>query len=301
MLQGKKILVVGATGMVGQPIAEALASDNEVWAVARFQNAEARAKLESLGVNCVTADLLAGDLSAVPTDCDHVLNFAVSYSQTADFDYDLRLNAEAAGLLMAHCKDAGSFLHCSSTAVYQIAGRTPRTEDAPLGDYSHASQPTYSITKIAAEAVVRSFCRQFDVPTVIARLNVPYSDTSGWPFYHVASIAQGNPVYVHTDAPNVFAPIHTDDMVRTLPALLSAASVPADIINWGGTQHVSIEEWSAHIGELLGKPAEIAHTDQTLSSVIPDVSKLQALMADEITSVDWRDGIARLVATFNAD
>ena len=48
-LSGEKILITGATGQVANPIAKALARDNEVWAVARFGNAGAREDLEDVG------------------------------------------------------------------------------------------------------------------------------------------------------------------------------------------------------------------------------------------------------------
>jgi nucleoside-diphosphate-sugar epimerase len=301
MLQGKKILLVGATGMVGEPVAAALARDNDVFGVARFGDDEVRRRLETQGINCVKADLLAGDLSQVPTDCDHVLNFAVSYSPVGDFDYDLSINAEAAGLVMAHCAGAESFLHCSSTAVYADCGREPRTETHPLADFSRITGPTYSITKIASEAVVRAFSRHLGMPTVIARLNVPYSDRSGWPAFHVECVVKSEPVYVHTDAPSVYAPIHTDDMVRTIPALLDSATVPANIVNWGGSDEVSIEDWSSYVGELVGKPVRFEHTDMTMSSVVPDVTKLQSLVDGEISSVPWRDGIRRMVTALHPE
>jgi UDP-glucuronate 4-epimerase len=41
---------------------------------------------------------------------------------------------------------------------------------------------TYSISKIAAEAMARSCARRLKLPTTIARLNVPYGDRSGWPW-----------------------------------------------------------------------------------------------------------------------
>ena len=41
-LTGKRILVTGATGMVGGPLAQALAADNTVFGGARFTNPKAR-------------------------------------------------------------------------------------------------------------------------------------------------------------------------------------------------------------------------------------------------------------------
>ena len=50
MLHDTKILMTGATGMVGQPIAMELARTNEVWAVGRFGNSQTRAAMEDAGV-----------------------------------------------------------------------------------------------------------------------------------------------------------------------------------------------------------------------------------------------------------
>ena len=58
----------------------------------------------------------------MPDDVDYVLNLAVVKSNR--WDVDLRGNAEAAGLLMDHCRDATAFLHCSSTGGVR-AGRAP--------------------------------------------------------------------------------------------------------------------------------------------------------------------------------
>ena len=40
-MRGAKILITGVTGQVATPIATALAVDNDVWGVARFNNAQA--------------------------------------------------------------------------------------------------------------------------------------------------------------------------------------------------------------------------------------------------------------------
>ena len=68
MLAGETIVVTGATGQVGLPVALALAADNEVIAPARFSRGKVRARLEDAGVRCVVADMGTGDLGAVPTD-----------------------------------------------------------------------------------------------------------------------------------------------------------------------------------------------------------------------------------------
>ena len=119
-LDGARILITGPTGQVGLPVALALAEKSDVIGVARFGDTAVRERLEAAGVTCITADLVGGDFSAVPTDVDHVANFAVA--KTGDFEKDLAANVESLGMLMHHCREATSFLHCSSTAVYEAAG-----------------------------------------------------------------------------------------------------------------------------------------------------------------------------------
>src|SRR5512144_1790359 len=111
-MRGSKILITGPTGQVAAPVAKALAADNEVWGIARFTDASAREGLEKAGVRCETVNLAAGDFTALPTDFDYVINLAVAKS--GDWTKDLGANADSVGLLMAHCRDAQAFLHCSS-------------------------------------------------------------------------------------------------------------------------------------------------------------------------------------------
>jgi nucleoside-diphosphate-sugar epimerase len=284
-------LLTGPTSQVARPLARALAAENEVWGVARFRDRAARASLEADGVRCVAADLSSGEFAGIPNDVAYVLNFAVCRS--GDFDYDLAANVEALGLLMSHCRSARALLHCSSTAVYQANGHHRFTEDDALGDNHRVILPTYSIAKIAAESMARYVARQFGVPTTIARLNVPYGDNGGWPAYHLEAILADQPVAVHTDAPSVYNPIHEDDVIRHIGPLLDIASVPATVVNWGGDDEVSIEEWCRYLGELVGKEADLVSTDQVLESVTIDTSRMHELIGG--TTVGWKDGYRRMV------
>ena len=290
-LTDRRILITGPTSQVGRPVASALAPRNEVIGLARFSDDAARADLEAVGVRCVPVDLVDPDFSAVPTDVDVVLNFAVT--KTGDFAGDLAANAEATGLLMHHLDSADAFLHCSSTGVYQPDGARPFTEDSPLGDHHRVMFPTYSIAKIAAETMVRFGARDYGMPSVIARLNVPYGDGGGWPWLHMEMILAGQPVVIHPDGPNAFNPIHDDDILASIPSLLDAAAVPAPTINWGGSETVSIEEWSTYLAELMGRQVTFETSEAALSSVPVDTTRFEQLHGP--TSTDWRIGLRRMV------
>ena len=292
-LKGQKILVTGLTGSVGFPVARRVAeAGNEVWGLARYGAPGSRERVEAAGVHPVTADLVEADFSAVPDDFDYVLNFAVLHAP--DFETALAANAEGAGLLMGHCRKARAFLHCSTTGVYQPNGRRAFTETDPLGDnHRAAGMTTYSISKIAAEAVVRVTGRLLGVPTTIARLNVPYGDTWGWPRMMLDWMVAGSDIYAHSDKPSVYNPIHEDDIVAMIPKLLEVAAVPATLVNWAGADTVSIEDWCTYMGGMIGVEPRFAYSEMAIPSVAIDTTRMRELIGTP--KVDWRDGFRRLV------
>jgi nucleoside-diphosphate-sugar epimerase len=293
VLHGTKILITGPASQVAFPIARELAKQNEVYGLARFGDAADRQRLEGVGVTCIQADLATDSFTAVPDDFTYVLNFAVVKSGDANFDYDLAANAESVGRLMCHTRKAKAWLHCSSGGVYQAAGHAPRTETDPLGDSHRGLLPTYSICKIAAETMARFGARQWNIPTTIARLSVPYGDNGGWPAMHLDWMLTGSPIPVHPDKPNVYNPIHEDDYVAHVPKLLAIAGVPAVTTNWGGSEPISIEEWCEYMGQLVGVEPKFLYTDLTLGSIIVDLTRMHEYLGR--TTVPWRNGMRRMV------
>jgi UDP-glucuronate 4-epimerase len=294
-LSGKTIVITGVTGQVAEPVAVALAKENEVIGAARFRDEAARARLEAEGIRCVPIDLVSGDVSGLPVDADYVINFAVTKSN--DWNTDLDANCGGLAALMEHHQRANAFLHCSSTAVYKPMGHHVFKEDDQLGD-NHAVWPflrTYSICKIAAEATARWAARRFELPTSIARLSVPYGDRGGWPAIHLEMMINESAIPVHIDAPSVYHPLHEDDIVGMVPSLLESANLPATVVNWGGDDPVSIEEWCGYLSELTGIEARFAPTAATIDSVQIDLTRMHTLLGP--TSVPWRDGLRRMVAT----
>jgi UDP-glucuronate 4-epimerase len=296
-MRGSKILITGPTGQVATPVAEALAAENEVWGIARFTNPAVREVLEKAGVRCQTVNLADGDFTGLPTDFDYVINLAVAKS--GNWDKDLGANAESVGLLMAHCREAKAFLHCSSGAVYDPPDDEPRTESAALGDNHKPLFPTYSISKIAGEVVARTMARVLDLPTTIARLNVPYGDNGGWPFYHMEMMLAGISIPVPEGGPARYNPIHEDDIIATIPKLLEAASVPAITLNWCGDQTVSLQEWCDYLGSLVGKDPVFEKSEQALRGNPTDPALMRELIG--ATTIDWRDGFRRMAAKFHPE
>lgn len=60
---------------------------------------------------------------------------------------------------------------------------------------------------------------------------------------------------MHPEPPDVFAPLHEQDIVFTVPALLDAAAAPATVVNRGGDETVAVGEWTRFMGELVDREA----------------------------------------------
>ena len=290
-----RILVTGATGRVAGVIARELAPDNDVVALARFSDPATRERLESYGVECVTADM-SGDLSVVPDDAEILLNFGVSFS--GNWDTALAVNAEALGHLVDRLPSLERMLHCSSMGVY-AASTDIHGEDDALGDSNALMMPTYSISKIAGESMAKYLARSRGIPTTIARLASPYGNHGGFPWFHLLSILAGDAVTLHTTSPCLYNLIHEDDLMASLPLLLDAADVPATVLNWGDPEATSAEDWCAELARLVGRELTIERSDMAPPPGYVDVSKLTAL--GYTPSVDWRDGMRQMVQYLHPD
>lgn len=297
-LSDAKILVTGPAGQIARPLARRLAADNDVWGIARFGRAADRDGVEADGITTRVVDLAAGDFADLPTDFTHVLHLAVSQGPGHDTDRALRVNAEGTGLLMAHCRGAQAFLVMSTFSVYDPHPDPyhPFVESDPLGDTRQPYSPTYSVSKIAQEAVARTMARTLGLPTVIARMNVSYGAGGGLPAMHLAAMRAGDPIVLRHPGPSPYSPIQQDDIGEQVGPLLAAASSPATIVNWAGDEVVTAEAWVGELEAITGLAADIklVPTPNSINGSVADVTRRAVLTGP--CRVSWRNGMARLVA-----
>ncbi|MBI0300607.1 NAD(P)-dependent oxidoreductase [Streptomyces sp. PRKS01-29] len=295
-MQGKKILITGGTGQVARPVAESLATDNEVWCLGRFGDPHAREALEGAGARTAVWDMATDDLEGLPRDFTHVLHSAVHRGDGKDFEATARVNAVGTARLMTHCSAAESFLYVSSGVVYHRADRTHRyREDDPLGGVA-PWLPTYPVAKITAEGVARGLAETLALPTVIARLNIAYGPYGhgGVPMILFNQMRAGQPCAVPREGQNYCNLLHTDDVVRQVPLLWDVARAPARVVNWGGDEEVGITDLLEYLSELTGVPVRFDRGDHSRETAVFDHDARRGLIGD--CSIGWRTGIARTVA-----
>jgi UDP-glucuronate 4-epimerase len=285
-----RVLVTGATGRVGFPVARALAARHEVFGLARCRSGDDRARLETAGVEPIVADVADMDLRRLPEGITHVFHAAARLGREAqdkDWQQVFATNAQASGRLVVACPGA-AFVYCSTGSAYEYQGQRPLREDDPPGVHLG----TYSLSKIAGEAVVRFAAGQAGSPLTIIRIFSTYGPEGGTPVNRLRRILRGEEIVLYPDGPNNYNPIFEDDYVRLAVRALEVASYEPVVVNFAGSETVSAEEYCAYLGELVGRPAVIRYDPSAPWPIWPDVTRMHRVLGR--TQVPWREGMRRV-------
>jgi nucleoside-diphosphate-sugar epimerase len=286
-LSGRRVLVTGASGVVAFPVAVELAESNEVYAVARFSDPEQRRRLEAAGARTIAFDMAEHDLSPLPKSVDVVVNYGVLPPSHKDA---YEVNAGAAGRLASRYRDCEAFVHGSTGSLYQYQGERPLREDDAYG--LHSSTENYAASKIAAEFLLKHLSVEYRMPTVIVRIFSFYGPRGGGVTQRIDQVAQGLPVSVYPGVRNIFTPMYEDDYVAKTIAAAGIAKTPAEIVNLGGTEPVTTQEYCEMAGELLGKKPVFVENSRAWP-IWADTSKMVELLGP--CRVSMREGVRRVV------
>jgi UDP-glucuronate 4-epimerase len=289
MLGGEKILITGATGKIAFPIARELAVGNEVWGIARLRDQTARDKLVAAGVMPIALDLSADDFSQLPDDFSYVFHAAVDPGLD-DWVRSVETNARRSGDLLYHCRHSKGFVLCSTGSIYAYQGRRPLTEVDPPGSPLRAN---YSFSKIAAEEVCRWIANRYRIPLTIIRICSTYGPEGGAPADRLEMMLAHKAIRLHPDKPNNYNPIYEDDYVELGIRAMEIAATPPVVVNWAGSETVSVEEYCAYMGELVGVEPIFHYTPEAHTPLWPDVTLMHKVLGR--TKVPWREGFRRMI------
>ena len=295
MLTDERILVTGVTGKAVLPIAAALAKNNEVWGLARFADPRQREAVVAAGVRPLAADLGADSFDDLPGDFTRLLHFAWMRAGLDQLETAMRVNVEAAGLLMMRCRNAKSALVVSSMGIYSphedAFHRYAETD--PVGRGATAYAATSPATKLGMEAVARFCARAFNLPTTIARLNTVLGVPGAY-FSKLVESARDGAEFMAPHDPNPHGPIHTEDMQDQVEALLEAAAVPALVVNWCGDETVTTQEAASQLARLTGLQArlKVVHFPGAPKGNAADNARRLSITGP--CKVRFADGFARL-------
>ncbi|MEY2926022.1 MAG: hypothetical protein RL367_499 [Pseudomonadota bacterium] len=296
MMKGKRILMTGMTGQLGESLAMGLAPHNEIAGLARYTAPGSFERVAALGVKPIRCDYTGNVFDGVPDDYDYVLHCAAA-TRPASSEEGMIQNAEGTGFLLNHCKKAKAFITISTTGVYRD-NPDPRhryLETDQLGGMSPHS-PFYGVTKAAGEAVTRTVGRIHNVPTTILRMNVSYGrgGHGGLPGIQLSQLMAGEPISLPELWPAYHVPIHEDDLVDQIWPAFEVAAVKTTIMNWGGNDMVSSEEWVSYLGQLVGKQPIFNRTQIGATwSRAADPGRRDSLIGP--CKIPWKAGMRKFV------
>lgn len=226
-------------------------------------------------------------MSPLPKSVDVVINYAVLPPSHKDA---YNVNAGATGQLARRYRDCEAFVQGSTGSLYQYQGERPLREDDPYD--LHSSAEPYAASKIAAEFLLKHLSEDYRMPTVIVRIFSFYGPRGGGVTQRIDQVARGLPVSVYPGVRNVHTPLFEDDYVEKTIAAAGIAKIPAEIINIGGTEAVTTQEYCRMAGELLGKEPIFVENSKAWP-IWADTTKMVKLLGPN--RVSMREGVRRVV------
>ena len=152
----------------------------------------------------------------------------------------------------------------------------------------------YSFSKIAAEAVCTWIAKQYGIPLTIIRICSTYGPEGGAPADRLEMMLAHKPIRLYPDKPNNYNPIYEDDYVELGIRAMEVAATPPIVVNWAGSETVSVEDYCAYMGELVGVEPIFTYTADAHTPLWPDVTYMHEILG--ATKVGWRDGFRRMIA-----
>jgi len=289
-LSRKRVLVTGASGLVAFPVAAKLAESNEVFAVARFSDPTQRRMLDEAGAQTIAFDLANPDLSPLPESVDVVINYAVLPPNYGNLAYEV--NTAATGRLARRYRDSEAFVHGSTGSLYQYQGERPLREDDPYG--LHSAGENYAASKIGAEYLLKHLSVDYELPVTMVRIFSFYGPRGGGVTQRVDQVVRGEPVSVYPGVRNVHTPMYEDDYVEKTISAAGIARIGCEIVNVGGSEAVTTQEYCQIAGEMVGKEPIFIENGKSWP-IWADTTKMERLLGPSKVSV--REGIRRILET----
>jgi UDP-glucuronate 4-epimerase len=135
------------------------------------------------------------------------------------------------------------------------------------------------------------------MPATLVRIFSFYGPRGGGVTQRVDQVARGEPVSVYPGVRNVHTPLYEDDYVAKTIAAAGIAKVGCEVVNVGGTEAVTTQEYCEMAGEMLGKKPIFVENSRAWP-IWADTTKMVRLLGPNTVSV--REGVRRCVESSQA-
>ena len=312
----KRILITGADGFIGSHLTEMIASSGaRIRALSLYNSFNYWGWLEDIelseNIEIVSGDILDPNFCReITKDIDLIFHLAaliaIPYSYQSPLSYvDTNIRGTVNICQSAKDNKVNRIIHTSTSEVYGTAKYVPIDENHPL-----QAQSPYSASKIASDAMSKSFFNTYDLPITIARPFNTYgprqSARAVIPTI-ISQLSKGKKEINIGDLSPTRDFTYVEDTCRGLLALAESDKTIGETINIGSNTEISIEELLDLIKELMGVESK-ANVDK--KRLRPKNSEVFRLVCDnkkliELTNfkptIDINEGLKRTIKWFSKE
>ena len=268
----KSILVTGATGFLGSALVTELVKQQQPVRVLVRNERKAREQFGE-AVTIIEGEITDTEQVRKAVDGATTIYHLVGhlYHPSVPTELYRRTHVEGTRIILEACKGQSQlerFMHCSTTGVHGVTGKTPAAEDAP-----YAPTNPYEATKLEGEQLALKAHKEWGLPVSVARPGLVYGPGDLHLLGFFTSIKKGRPCLIDGGR-SMLHPIYIDDMTT---AFLLCAERPEAIghsYNIAGDHPVSMRELSTAIAHSMGRELPKGDIPLSLANLASDVFSL---------------------------
>jgi len=266
------ILVTGATGFLGSALVTELVKQGQPIRILARDERKAREQFGD-AVTIIRGEITdEAQVQQAVDGATTIYHFAGRlYHPSTPAQLYYRTHVEGTRILLDACQGQSQLqriVHCSTTGVHGVSGKTPAAEDAPF-----APTNPYEATKLEGELLALKAHEEQGLPICVVRPGLVYGPGDLHLLGFFASIKKGRPCLID-GGKALIHPIYIDDMTT---AFLLCAESPQAIghsYNIAGDHPVSFRELATAIARALGKPLPGGDLPLWLANVASDIFAL---------------------------
>lgn len=266
------ILVTGATGFLGSAlVTELVKQKQEVRVLARDEGKARQQFGDAIAV--VSGEITDADAVRRAVDGASIIYHLAGrlYHPSTPAELYRRTHVEGTRILLEACQGQSQLrriVHCSTTGVHGVTGKTPAAEDAPF-----APTNPYEATKLEGELLALQAHKERGLPVSVARPGLVYGPGDLHLVGFFSSIKKGL-FRVIDGGKAMLHPIYIDDMTN---AFLLCAERPEAIgqsYNLAGARAVTMRELATAIARSMGKELPKGSIPLWLANLASDIFSL---------------------------
>tara|TARA_B100001989_G_scaffold151451_1_gene107959 strand:- start:983 stop:1975 length:993 start_codon:yes stop_codon:yes gene_type:complete len=293
-----KVLVTGSEGFIGSHLVEQLVRKKfQVKALVLYNSFNSWGWLDTIPeetkkkIDIILGDIRDNDLiDKIIKGVDIVINLAaliaIPYSYGASRSYvDTNINGTLNILNSCKKNKIKQLIHISTSEVYGTPKKVPILETDPLN-----AQSPYAATKVAADQLVLSFNKSFDLPVSIIRPFNTYGPRQSARAIIptiISQVLRKKIIEVGSLSPRRDL-LYIEDTVRGIISAIGNKKSIGEVINLGSGYDISIKNLIEKIGKILNKKIKYRIKKNRIRPKKSEVMRLLASNKKAKKLLNWK-------------